>query len=202
MTLLHYQQSMQLILNNKHTQRTLISTRISNMTTAIKRSASQRVCTRLNSLASIEFANTIFVYLPIKDEVDLTPIIAQWLNESRSVVVPLVSWDSNTMSAGLLTSLKQQNLIKTKNGLLEPAIKHPLPADLIDVIIVPGIGFDATGMRLGRGGGYYDRYLSAHRPPIVIGVAFDEQIDSSIFHEHHDQMMTAIVTPTRTLLHS
>ena len=146
------------------------------------------------------FADTIFAYLSLDDEVNLSPLLSTWIDESRAVGVPLVSWENKTMRAGLLTSLDESTLQETRHGLREPIHRHPIPSDYIDVALVPGVGFDASGGRLGRGGGFYDRYLESSRSPIVIGVAFDEQILDAVALDSNDQKMTVIVTPTRTLL--
>lgn len=185
---------------NKATQRTQIASAIGEMSDASKQKASIAICERLTTIASVVFADTIFAYLALDDEVNLKTLLSTWIDESRTVGVPLVSWENKTMRAGVLTSLDGTSLEETRYGLREPTHRHPIPADYIDVIIVPGIGFDATGGRLGRGGGFYDRYLDTSRPPVVIGVAFDEQILDEVHLEPHDKKMTAIVTPTRTLL--
>jgi 5-formyltetrahydrofolate cyclo-ligase len=67
---------------------------------------------------------------------------------------------------------------------------------LIDVVLVPGLAFDTCGGRLGRGGGFYDRFLALVRPPLSIGVAFDEQMVDHLALESHDCLLTAIATPT------
>ncbi len=170
------------------------------MTIEAKVDASHAICERLKAIASIELADTIFAYLSLDDEVNLTPLLTDWISESRTVGVPLVAWEENTMRAGVLPSLEPDSLVETRHGLLEPTIRHPIPAEYVDVMIVPGVGFDSCGNRLGRGGGFYDRYLEVSRPPVVIGVAFDEQILDALPIESHDQKMNAVVTPSTTLL--
>jgi|TARA_B100001964_G_scaffold244538_1_gene326448 5-formyltetrahydrofolate cyclo-ligase len=186
---------------NKSKQRKLIGDVIAEMSSEEKRNASTSICERLMSIASVVFADAIFAYIPLDDEVNIFPLLSQWIDESRTVGAPLVSWETKTMRAGLLSSLDEHALKTTRHGLQEPSTRHPIPSDFIDVILVPGIAFDATGGRLGRGGGFYDRYLDISRPPIVIGIAFDQQILECVHCEPHDQPMTVIVTPTRTLLH-
>jgi len=185
---------------SKEDQRRQAINALAGMSGEAKRDASRAICRRLASIASISFADTIFVYLALEDEVNLSTMMKMWIDESRTVGVPLVSWENKTMRAGILHSLDDDKLVETRYGLREPSHRHPIPADYIDAIIVPGLAFDASGGRLGRGGGFYDRYLDASRPPIVIGVAFDEQIQDEVHLEPHDQRMTVVVTQTRTLL--
>jgi 5-formyltetrahydrofolate cyclo-ligase len=182
---------------NKTSLRKLIKCAVKNMLPKQKQSASEAVCNQLSSIASVATADSIFVYLPLEDEVNLMPLLSLWIEESRTICVPLIDWENNTMRGGLLTSLEESALIDTRHSIREPIARHPLPSDYIDVILVPGIAFDQMGGRLGRGGGFYDRYLAQSRPPIVLGVCFDEQLVDCIPRKPHDQEMNAIVTPTR-----
>ena len=185
---------------NKVDQRRQFTSAVSAMTSKDKATASEAICEQLMTIASVVAADTIFAYLPLEDEVDLTPLLSQWIDEVRTIAIPLVSWEENTMRAGLVTSLRETSLNTTRHGILEPFVHNPIPWDSIDVMLVPGVGFDSAGGRLGRGGGFYDRYLSISRPPVVLGIAFDEQVTDVIYREPHDQLMTAVVTPTQILL--
>jgi 5-formyltetrahydrofolate cyclo-ligase len=166
-----------------------------------RQDASQAICTHLSSLPSISTADTIFAYLPLAEEVDLTPLLTTWIEESRTVCVPIVTWESKAMHAVGLPTLDRESLIERKYGLREPRDPQSIPAETIDVMLVPGLGFDRDGGRLGRGGGYYDRYLEINRSPIVIGVAFDCQMLDSIVKQEHDQLMTVVVTPSGIIVH-
>ncbi|WP_299307124.1 5-formyltetrahydrofolate cyclo-ligase [uncultured Croceicoccus sp.] len=66
-----------------------------------------------------------------------------------------------------------------------------------DVLIVPLVGFTATGDRLGQGGGHYDRWLAAHRDTLAIGMAWDVQEVEILPTEPHDRPLDAVITPTR-----
>ena len=163
-------------------------------------SASHMVCETLRGLGSISTADTIFAYLPLEDEIDLRPLLQTWIDESRVVCVPLISWETQQIGAGMLGGLGSGHTVAIRHGIHEPIERTPVPHDTIDVILVPGVAFDESCGRLGRGGGFYDRFLSSSRPPIVIGVGFDEQILPDIPLEAHDQQMTMVITPTRIIL--
>ena len=66
-----------------------------------------------------------------------------------------------------------------------------------DVLFVPLIGFTAKGMRLGQGGGHYDRWLEKHAQTPAIGMAWDSQLAANLPLEAHDKPLSAVVTPTR-----
>jgi 5-formyltetrahydrofolate cyclo-ligase len=186
-------------MDKKQLRKQLID-RVRKMSSSEKQNASESICSQLSSIASITQADSIFTFLPRTDEVDLRALIALWIDESRTVCVPLVDWEAKTMRGGLLTSLDQNALVETRHGIQEPKAKHPLPSDCLDVVLVPGVGFDSAGGRLGRGGGFYDRFLANLRPPIVIGVCFEEQIVEVVPRDPHDQSMSAVVTPTNVLV--
>ncbi len=81
--------------------------------------------------------------------------------------------------------------------LFEPAEASDTGHRTQGVALVPCLAFTADGRRLGRGGGYYDRFLAQHEGP-KIGLAFDEQLAEDLPAETHDVSLDAIVTPTRT----
>ena len=166
------------------------------MSTNTLQEASAAISTCVGSIASVASSTTIMSFLPLADEVDLLSLMQYWIEEDKTLCVPIVDWESNTMQAGLLTSTDSDSLKKTRHGLREPKARVILPADAIEVVLVPGLAFDASGGRLGRGGGFYDRFLSLVRPPIAIGVAFQEQLIDQVALEPHDYHLTAIATPT------
>tara|TARA_B100000959_G_scaffold281266_1_gene344946 strand:- start:406 stop:969 length:564 start_codon:yes stop_codon:yes gene_type:complete len=185
---------------SKEEARKHITALVKNMSATEKLEASEAVSERLRSLASIKFADIIFSYFPLENEVCLLSLMRDWIDESVTVAVPLTNWENKTIRAGLVTSLDANELVETRHNIKEPIHRHPIPTDSVDIILVPGVGFNANGTRLGKGGGFYDRFLEHHRPPIVLGIAFDEQIVDTIPSEEHDQKMTAVITPTRTML--
>ena len=81
----------------------------------------------------------------------------------------------------------------------EPHAVPPIGPDEADVVVVPGVAFTRDGIRLGQGGGWYDRFLSGvARGCAVIGVCFDEQLVDDLPTGPHDVSMTCVVTPTAT----
>ena len=136
----------------KTRQRKEIQEALAQMSHVDKQDASESICARLTSIASVVFADTILGYLNIEDEVDVSDLLSLWIDESRTVCTPVVSWENKTMQAGLLTSMEPSELRETRHGLLEPAHRHCIPAEYIDVVIVPGIAFDVPESLLSQGG--------------------------------------------------
>ena len=142
----------------------------------------------LSPLTSHHF-NTIMAYWPLPDEVDIRPLI-QWLvGQGRTVVLPKVTGDE-TMELRRYTS--QADLAEGAFHILEPVGEPFTDYDQIDVVLVPGMAFDAAGHRLGRGKGYYDRFLSSHFSPLIIGVCFPFQRVAEVPTEDHDVCMNEV----------
>lgn len=180
---------------NKKQQRLDAKHALASMSSSTLNSASIAISECLGSIASIESATTIMSFLPLAQEVDLRNLMQRWIEEGKTVCVPIVNWQDRAMQAGLLTSTESHALTETRHGLREPKERFIIPTELIDVVLVPGLAFDTSGGRLGRGGGFYDRFLSLVRPPLSIGVAFDEQMVDRLALEPHDCRLTAIATP-------
>ena len=133
--------------------------------------------------------NTIMAYWPLPDEVDIRPLI-QWLvGQGRTVVLPKVTGDE-TMELRRYTS--QADLAEGAFHILEPVGEPFTDYDQIDVVLVPGMAFDAAGHRLGRGRGYYDRFLSSHLSPLLVGVCFPFQRVAEVPTEDYDVCMNEV----------
>jgi 5-formyltetrahydrofolate cyclo-ligase len=84
-------------------------------------------------------------------------------------------------------------------GLLQPDGPRLGPAALgeADVVVLPALALDRRGVRLGRGGGYYDRALAAARPDaVLVAVVFDDELVDELPAEPHDRRIGAVVTPS------
>ena len=127
-------------------------------------------------------------------------LIQTALNAQKVVAVPLVDWNSRGMHAARLTSLDPEALIVGQHGVRTPRVIEAIPIESLDVIIVPGLAFDATGRRLGRGGGFYDRFLAMlPKSAWTIGLCFESQIVPHIPAEPHDSRVRFIATESRLI---
>lgn len=126
-------------------------------------------------------------FAPLNDELDLMTGILEWRD---NLAFPSVN------SAGEMVFKKStfKDLVATKSfgvEILEPKLEceEVVP----EVLLVPGLAFGKKGERLGRGQGYYDKFLKNYKG-ITIGLSFDEQIISNIEMEEHDCFLNWIVT--------
>jgi len=93
------------------------------------------------------------------------------------------------------------DMIKSGYGPREPATRLPVPAEEIDVVLVPGLAFDRAGFRLGYGGGYFDRFLG-HLPAsaVLVGLAFHVQVIEMVLRGPGDRAVEIVVTDQETIL--
>ncbi|MEQ1540978.1 MAG: 5-formyltetrahydrofolate cyclo-ligase [Novosphingobium sp.] len=136
------------------------------------------------------------VYHPVPGEA--SPLgYARWFAErGHPVALPWFAARGAAMQFRIWTNpFDDEGLVKAPYGGLQPAASEPdaTPA----VLIVPLLGFTATGQRLGQGGGHYDRYLAHHSAVVAIGIAWDCQLEAQLPSEPHDMPLRAVVTPTR-----
>ena len=117
-------------------------------------------------------AQTILAYYPLPDEVDIRNLIDDLVAMGKTVLLPKVIDDEQMEIRGYQGA---EDLREGMLHLLEPAGEPFTDYALIDVALIPGMAFDAKGHRLGRGRGYYDRFLSSIPPVRTIGVCFPFQ---------------------------
>lgn len=139
----------------------------------------------------IEKGEVVAGYWPIRDEMDVKSVVARLMDAGQPVCLPVVLGDEQPLELRLWED--GAPLYEAGFGTLAPAEEAPRAAP--DVILMPLLGFDKHGTRLGYGGGYYDRTLAAlPKRPRLIGFAFALQEVDLIPREAHDVPLDAIVT--------
>ncbi|MFQ5592274.1 MAG: 5-formyltetrahydrofolate cyclo-ligase [Phycisphaerae bacterium] len=135
-----------------------------------------RACHRLFEQPEYIKAEVILVFLSLPNEVDTSPLVLRAWQDRKRVLAPKVSWNQRRMLPIEIRSLTDELTVSTM-GVREPVSGIPFPVSLIDLVIVPGLGFDEYGNRLGRGRGFYDRFL-AHPEfrGVACGLALEVQI--------------------------
>ena len=156
---------------------------------------SEKICAELISFLSSRApaASHIAVYLASPQEIDLTDFIRKMLKTGKSIFSP--RWNGETYLLSQVVSLDERDLRCGPMGIKEPREENILDPSLIDVWVVPGLAFTAKGMRLGYGGGWYDRLLSkASSESLKVGVAHPFQIVESLPFEEHDVLLDAVLS--------
>ena len=155
---------------------------------AQRRRAAQAAARHLARACRRWHARDIALYLGVAEELDTRPLIAA-LHGAR-LYAPRLGPDRRLRFSRLAPPL-----LRNRYGIEEPAtLRRPARLDLI---VLPLVGFDGAGTRLGMGGGYYDRLLAqprAHRRPLRVGLAFAAQEVRAVPVAPHDARLDAIVT--------
>lgn len=141
---------------------------------------------------------TIGLYRSDPGEAPSAGYIRYFWEHGHAIALPRITTLAEEMTFRRHTDpMGESNLVEGPLGLRQP----DADAELVEpeVLLMPLVGFTATGERLGQGGGFYDRYLAAHPGVIAIGMAWDVQEVDDLPLEPHDQRLSAIITPTRVL---
>jgi 5-formyltetrahydrofolate cyclo-ligase len=179
---------------DKSTIRRQIREKLATMTDADRQSKSLAAINFLASSPEFTAARVVMLYLSTAQEVDTAPLALKCWQTGKTVVVPKVSWDQRRMLPVEITSL-QTNITTTGPGVREPISGQPIPLNLIDLVIVPGIGFTNDGHRIGRGMGFYDRFLALPEfLGVSCGLGFEEQIVSELPVLDHDMPLSMLCT--------
>ncbi len=144
-------------------------------------SRSQRIRDAIEALPELHAARVVNSYLSLRGEPDLRPLLRLWTAQNLVVGTPGPRDESPR------------------------AVSFPDGATLdegpIDLMFVPAVAVDGAGARLGRGGGWYDRWLAAHPETVVAAVVFDDQLRAALPTEPHDRPVHLTVTESRVIRH-
>ena len=158
---------------------------------------SQQVCTRLCSNSFFRTAQTIILYSPHENEVETDDIWQVARDQGKVVYYPRISQDKCD-----LEFVRRYNGDRLITGTFDICI--PPGNDLLervgdrDIVLTPGVGFDRSGHRLGRGRGYYDRaFDKILAGAIRIGLAYDFQLVPQVPTDTHDALLDYIITETQ-----
>lgn len=155
---------------------------------------SNLVCERFLALPEYASARTILLFLSMQTEVDTSTIALRAWTDRRRVLAPKVSWEQKRMQPVEISSLTS-GVALDPMGIREPIEGPPTPVREIDLVIVPGLAFDAEGNRLGRGRGFYDRFLA--NPDfrgVSCAIAFEMQVVAAVPHDENDRRVDLLVT--------
>lgn len=166
---------------------------------AERRQAERKATLHLLQLLLARRAQHIALYLSASSELSTTPLIA-CLRQTRCRLYAPVASPGGRMR--FLPLDAQGRTRRDALGLPRPAsTRGQRDPRRLDAVIVPLVGFDAQGHRLGAGGGYYDRHFAFRRlhsaPPLLIGLAFELQRVDTIPVDDWDLRLDAVVTERR-----
>ncbi len=158
--------------------------------------AAAELCARVQTSSAWQTARAVLLFFPLPSEPDITPLLADALATGKLLALPRFNATTNAYEPVQVRDLARE-LVVGPFGVREPVANCPLVTmNRLDLALVPGLGFDVRGYRLGRGKGHYDRLLAGF-PGRTVGTTFDFQVVAQVPAEPHDIVLDAVVTPTR-----
>ncbi len=146
-------------------------------------------CTLIKDMEWYQGCGTLFGYYPIRGEVDIRPLLADAL-ATRLLALPKTQGDGSLRFhlVGDLSALKRGRF-----GIPEPAEGPVVTPGADDLIILPALAYDRAHRRLGRGAGYYDRYLASYATVPTVGISRSYQLVETIPTQKWDRSVDYLV---------
>lgn len=158
---------------------------------------SQIVIAKLREIPELRRARVVMAFAPLADEVDIKPLLEELKSQGKRIVFPALVGVEGRMDAHEVEDFSR-GLRRGRFGVLLPVDGIPVDPRSIDFIFVPAVAYNGTGHRLGRGGGYYDRFLAGRAiKAFRCGVALECQVLESIPVREHDCAVELLVTESR-----
>ena len=193
------------VVNDKAALREWARERIRSLPASDRASASVALVERVTEWQSYKNAKAVACFSGTLDEIDTEPLLQRILADGKTLLLPYVISGTEGEVAMEMAAVKdlEKDLAEGAFGVREPVQETrnggaPAP----DLVLVPALSFDLRGGRLGKGKGFYDRYLAGIRA-LKAGVGFDVQIsDKNLTLDAHDQLMDAVLTDKRMVVFS
>lgn len=155
---------------------------------------SRHACRRLIAQPEFAAARVVMAYASTPGELDTDELLAAVLTAGKRLVLPRIAAGEGLMEA-VEVSDPASELQPGRFGIAEPTRGHAVAPEQIDLVVTPAVAYDRRGWRLGRGGGFYDRFLA--RPglkAVACGLGFAEQLVDALPHGPHDRPVNMLVT--------
>lgn len=189
------------IRDDKARTRAAVRARVLALSDAERARASEEAAHRILALPAVMAASSLLAYWPMHDEPDVLLVCRRWLASGRRLAAVRADWPTRGLEGAWVESL-EQGWATGPGGVREPSpeARRAERAD-IGVVLVPGAAFDLGCRRLGRGAGFYDRFLAKDEWPAPrVALAFEAQLMDQLPVEPHDVPVDAVVTESRVLV--
>jgi len=161
---------------------------------------SSKIRYRFIELTEEQGFNVVMIYISVRNEVDTYELGRELLRMGKMVCAPVVDRAQRRILPYTVNRIPD-DLVDGEYSIPEPSREKGQRVDpsLIDVVVVPGVGFDPRGYRIGYGGGYYDRFLPLCSKALFVGLAYEFQIVDKVPNEDWDIRMDVIITEERVI---
>ena len=163
----------------------------------IKRVMDEKICSILTSLAAYRYADTLLVYYPMPDEIDIKPFIEHAWADGKSIAFPRCRRESRSMTFHIVSSfdeLSEDGMFGIPEPMSDLPVYDPENNRLQQsACIIPAVIYDRSGYRIGYGKGYYDRYLPSFSGS-RIGVCYSGFITDKVPRGKYDLAVNVLVT--------
>jgi len=166
--------------------------RVEKLSPAERASGAARICQQVRAQEFWKSAKVVLLFAPLPSEVDAWPLVEAALAEGKLVALPRFERSQNCYVAAEVKNLGG-DLVTGAFGIREPATHcREMALAKVDLALVPGLAFDASGRRLGRGKGFYDRLLAGFMG-FKCGLALEVQVAPEIPTEAFDVRMDSVI---------
>ena len=137
----------------------------------------------------------VAAYASVGSEPPTRPLLEALLERGVRVLLPVATAEGGLAWGDLLDWAQ---LVSSATGLLEPIATADAAeaARAASLMFIPAVAVDRGGHRLGRGGGFFDRWLPERRSGRVLAVVYDDEVLDAVPHEPHDRRVDAALTPS------
>ncbi len=182
---------------DKPAVRELLKARIRTLALPDRSKASRAIARRVLDLPEYSRARSVMLFVSMPAEVDTSDIAAHAWRHGKRVLVPVTNMSERSMEAVEIHSLQDARQ-RTPIGVMEPVGADPVDPATIDLVLVPGLGFGPAGERIGRGVGFYDRFLRRlGTGAVACGLGFELQVMDGIPMTPSDAPLDMLVTETQ-----
>lgn len=142
-------------------------------------------------------ASAVFVYVSVGSEVDTHFLLARILKDGKHLIVPKCNTKERVMELYEITSLNQldigaYNIPEPSEAAVHSGTARRVEREAVCLAVVPALAFDRYGMRLGYGGGYYDRFLNGF-PGYAVGFAYPQCMADKLPNEEFDCKVNEVI---------
>ena len=177
-----------MISTEKRDIRRAVRAEIAKLSTEEKSALSAQIFNKIANLKEVEKAAVVALFISLPDEPS-TKMLIERLSQHKRIVIPRIEGEEMEfydISEGVAVG---------SFNIMEPIATTPITPSEIDVMVAPGVAFTRNGARLGRGKGFYDKYLSRNGfRAYTIGVCYPCQIAVALPCEEHDATMNLVIS--------